>query len=146
MRSSVNDLLKWCMCLLRSFDGDNKETDNLVPKNSPYFNRTTIANPHSAADGDYCMGWCHHRTPARLGLISPNRSLESPVIGSESPSLLLYNHQGDVSGYTCNPYVTPGGNSAIVVLSNGTGLSDATDWIAQDLIQPGMDYNLQSTS
>ncbi|KAK7751169.1 hypothetical protein SLS62_006853 [Diatrype stigma] len=135
VRSSVNDLLKWCMCLLQSFNSDEEAADNLVRKNSPIFNRTTMANPQSAADGGYCMGWCHHRTPAKLGLLSPDRSLESPVVGSESPSLLLYSHQGNVPGYTCNLYIIPEGNSAIVVLSNGTGLSDATDWIAQDLLQ-----------
>ncbi|KAH8803312.1 beta-lactamase/transpeptidase-like protein [Xylogone sp. PMI_703] len=134
VRSSVNDLLKWALCLLRSFHGTTGK-EYLVRQDSPIFNRTTIANPHSAEDGDYCMGWCYHRTPAKLGLISPNRTLESPVLGLNSPSFLFYGHQGDVPGYTCNFYIIPGIDSAIVVLSNGTGLSDATDWIAQDLLQ-----------
>jgi hypothetical protein len=86
-------------------------------------------------DGDYCAGWVYHRTPARLGLISPNRDLETPTLGKESGSLGVYSHQGDVPGYTCNLYLVPGSDSAVVVLSNGTGWSDATDWIAQDIIQ-----------
>lgn len=60
---------------------------------------------------------------------------ELPILGAASPSLLVYGHQGDVPGYTCSIYIIPERNSAIVILSNGTGLSDATDWIAQDLIQ-----------
>jgi len=60
---------------------------------------------------------------------------ESPVLGSASPSLLVYGHQGDIPGYTCNIYIIPESTSAIVILSNGTGLSDATDWVAQDLLQ-----------
>ncbi|KAK0744942.1 beta-lactamase/transpeptidase-like protein [Apiosordaria backusii] len=135
IRSSVNDLLKWCHCLLASFGGGSSKTDAVVGHKSPIFNRCTIADPEDAEAGDYCTGWCHHRTPAKLGLISPNRDLVSPVLGAASPSLLLYGHQGDVPGYTCNIYVIPDSNSAVVVLSNGTGHGDATDWIAQDIIQ-----------
>ncbi|KAI1124368.1 beta-lactamase/transpeptidase-like protein [Nemania abortiva] len=134
IRSSVNDLLQWCKCLLRAFDA-RSDIPSLVRRESPIFDRLTIANPRSGEDGDYCAGWCYHRTPAKLGLISPNRALISPVIGQRSAPLLLYGHQGDVPGYTCSIYIIPETKSALVVLSNGTGLSDATDWIAQDLIQ-----------
>ena len=81
------------------------------------------------------------RTPAKLGLISPNRMWESPALGSASPSLLVYPRQGDVPGYTYNIYVIPESTSAIVILSNDTGLSDATGRIAQGLL-PAM-YGLQ---
>jgi CubicO group peptidase (beta-lactamase class C family) len=134
IRSSVNDLLQWCKCLLGAFDA-RSNIPSLVRRESPIFDRLTIANPRSGEDGDYCAGWCYHQTPGKVGLISPNRALISPVIGQRSASLLLYGHQGDVPGYTCNIYIIPETKSAIVVLSNGTGLSDATDWIAQDLIQ-----------
>ncbi|KAI6090466.1 beta-lactamase/transpeptidase-like protein [Hypoxylon rubiginosum] len=133
IRSSVNDMLKWCQSLLASFEGDH--VANLVRQESPVFDRSTIANSRSAENGDYCAGWCYHRTPGKLGLISPNRELESPILGEKSPSLLLYGHQGDVPGYTSSLYIIPETRSAIVILSNGTGFSDATDWIAQDLIQ-----------
>ncbi|KAI9155595.1 Penicillin-binding protein [Paramyrothecium foliicola] len=134
VRSSVNDLLKWCAQLIKSFSAP-AGSETLARAGSPFWNRHTIANPSSAADGDYCLGWCLHRTPAKLGLISPNRTLESPTVGAGSRSLSLYSHQGDVPGYTCNLYLIPETESAVVVLSNGTGLSDATDWIAQDFIQ-----------
>jgi CubicO group peptidase (beta-lactamase class C family) len=134
IRSSVNDLLLWAHCLIDSFNNDSVGNDSLRA-HSPIFDRSTIANPYAAEKGDYCTGWCYHRTPACLGLISPNRDLESPIVGAESPSVLVYGHQGDVPGYTCNMYILPETRAAIVILSNGTGLSDATDWIAQDLIQ-----------
>lgn len=127
VRSSVSDLLK-------SFGAEASE-DSFVQPDSSIFHRTTIANPRYAEEGDYCAGWCYHRTPAKFGLISPNRAWESPLVGAASPSLLVYGHQGDVPGYTCNIYIVPSSHSAIVILSNGTGLSDATDWIAQDLLQ-----------
>ncbi|KAI1146737.1 beta-lactamase/transpeptidase-like protein [Nemania diffusa] len=123
IRSSVNDLLKWCKCLLGAFDA-GLDNSSPIRFESPMFDRLTIANPRFQEDGDYCAGWCYHQTPGKFGLISPN-----PL------SLLVYGHQGDVPGYTCNIYIIPETKSAIVVLSNGTGLSDATDWIAQDLIQ-----------
>jgi CubicO group peptidase (beta-lactamase class C family) len=136
VRTSVNDLLKWAGCLLKSFSPPpDGYPDTLVRHMSPLWERCTIGNATIAMEGDYCLGWCHHRTPAKLGLISPNRTLESPVLGAASGSMLFYSHQGDVPGYTCNLYLMPETESAIVVLSNGTGLSDATDWIAQDLIQ-----------
>ncbi|KAK1475994.1 hypothetical protein CTAM01_15565 [Colletotrichum tamarilloi] len=141
LRSSVNDLLKWCSSLLASFD--EKSTANPIRHRSPIFDRANMANPSSVEDGDYCTGWCYHQTPSKLGLISPNRSLLSPVLGTNSESLLVYGHQGDVPGYTCSLYLIPKTQSAIVVLSNGTGLSDATDWIAQDILQAM--YSLKPT-
>ncbi len=111
------------------------EADDVVRNASPIFNRCTIASLEDAATGDYCTGWCHHKTPAELGLICPNRTLTSPILGPDSPSLLLYGHQGNVPGYTCNIYIIHDSNSAVMVLSNGTGLGDATDRIAQDIIQ-----------
>lgn len=141
VRSSVNDLLKWCKCILRSFENGSENVDRVVRHNSPTFDGVISANPHSAAGGDYCLGWCQHRTPAKLGLISPNRTLESPVVGAGCPSLMFYGQQGDIPGYTCNLYIIPESSAAIVVLLNGTGLSDATDWISEHLIQ--IMYGLQ---
>jgi CubicO group peptidase (beta-lactamase class C family) len=135
LRSSVDDLLKWSACLLSALGNEKSGADAVLRHASPIFDRCTIANPKDAQAGDYCTGWCHHRTPAELGLISPNRVLVSPTLGKNSPSLLVYGHQGDVPGYTCNLYLIPDTHSAVVVLSNGTGLGDATDLIAQDIIQ-----------
>ncbi|KAK3395173.1 beta-lactamase/transpeptidase-like protein [Podospora didyma] len=99
------------------------------------FTRTTIGNADSPLDGDYCLGWCYHHTPAKLGLVSPNRALASPTLGKDSPSIPIYGHQGHVPGYACSWYLIPDTEAAVIVLSNGTGHSDATDWIAQGLIQ-----------
>ncbi|KAL7973019.1 beta-lactamase/transpeptidase-like protein [Trichoderma sp. SZMC 28014] len=134
IRSSVNDLLKWCSYQLKK-SADKFRGTNVDGAHSSVFDRAIIADSQSPADGDYCTGWCYHQTPAKLGLISPNRTLESPVVGLKSPSLVMYSHQGDVPGYTCNLYIIPNAQAAIVVLSNGTGLGDATDWVAQDIIQ-----------
>ncbi|KAI1323123.1 beta-lactamase/transpeptidase-like protein [Xylariaceae sp. FL0255] len=136
IRSSVNDLLKWCHCVLQSLSGESNEPA-LLRRSSPVFDRLTMASHLTAEKGEYCAGWCYHRTPGIIGLISPNRGLSvgSSVLGCNSASHVLYGHQGDVPGYTCNLYIIAETTSAIVILSNGTGLSDATDWIAQDVIQ-----------
>ncbi|PVH86750.1 beta-lactamase/transpeptidase-like protein [Cadophora sp. DSE1049] len=124
VRSTLNNLLKWSRWLMGGFPPNTTSADLSEQPISPMFNRMTIATHESVEDGNYCMGWCQHRTPSRLGLISPNRSLTSPLHGEKSPSVLVSNF-----------YLIPDSKSAIVILSNGTGLSDATDWIAQDLIQ-----------
>ncbi|KAK0624208.1 beta-lactamase/transpeptidase-like protein [Immersiella caudata] len=148
VRSSVNNLLKWCHCLFASF-GENdanstkgnlslsnsNDAKGILSRNSPIFNRCTISNTQDVKASDYCIGFCLHRTPAKLGLISPNRSLLHPTLGAATPSVLVYGHQGDVPENTCNLYIMPETKSAVVVLFNGTGLSDSTDWIAQDIIQ-----------
>ncbi|KAI0145178.1 beta-lactamase/transpeptidase-like protein [Xylariaceae sp. FL1272] len=134
IRSSIGDMLKWSSCLLDSICEPSKPNP-VLRQNSPIFKRCIAINNDCVEDGDYCLGWCMHRTPAHLGSISPNRSLQSPLLGANSPSILLYSHQGDVPGYTSSIYIVPESRSAVVVLSNGTGLSDATDWVAQDLVQ-----------
>ncbi|KAG9243399.1 hypothetical protein BJ878DRAFT_393020, partial [Calycina marina] len=129
IRSSVNYLPKWCFCLLKS--SSNPEKESVVRHCSPIFDRAAIANRRCAREGYCSAGGCYHRTPAKLGLTSPNRSWESPIKGSASPSLPVYGHQCDVPGCTCNIYVVPGRASAIFIVSNGTKHFDATDWIAQ---------------
>ncbi len=44
LRSSTHDLLKWCLCLLGSFD-EKQNADDLLRYGSPIFDRTTIINP-----------------------------------------------------------------------------------------------------
>lgn len=95
IRSSISDLLKWSQALLQSCDLNSEGSASASPISpSPsFFDRSTISNPASAQDGDYCTGWCYHQTPSKLGLISPNRELRSPTIGVSSEFILLYGHQ-----------------------------------------------------
>lgn len=141
IRSSVNDLLKWCSCLLESFHGKKSPDNSPIRPHSPLFDRATMVNPASTQDGDYCSGWCYHQIPSKLGLTSANRDYPRPILGAQSKSFVIYGQQGDVPGYTSSLYLIPHTRSAVVILSNGTGRSDATDWAAQDLIQAM--YSLQ---
>ncbi|KAF7561165.1 hypothetical protein G7046_g2974 [Stylonectria norvegica] len=145
IRSSVNDMLIWSQALLSA---TQEESDGLLGHSeiSHVFQSATIIEPKSTAGGEYCLGWVRQRTPATLGMISPNRRFCSPVIGKDSPSKLMYSHNGDVKGYMASLCLFPEEDAAIVALTNGTGMSDCTDWITQDLAQemfglkPANDY------
>ncbi|KAK1455574.1 hypothetical protein CMEL01_04334, partial [Colletotrichum melonis] len=97
-----------------------------------------IATPYTClTDGSLCK-----IAPTELSADAMN-ACSHQFLGTNSESLLVSGHQGDVPGYTCSLYLIPKTQSAIVVLSNGTGLSDATDWIAQDILQAM--YSLKPT-
>ncbi|KAH8722375.1 beta-lactamase/transpeptidase-like protein [Phaeosphaeriaceae sp. PMI808] len=143
MKSTVADISKWCVAITDAFKFGDAQADTQkrwVPSN-PIKELQLITSAHTIVDSEfpsdehYCLGWFRQTTPARFGLISPNRSLRSPVLGKESCPLTVYSHQGDVPGYTCSLYIIPEATFAVFALSNGTGLSDCTDWVCQDLVQ-----------
>lgn len=154
IRSSVNDMLKWCQAVLSATGGLRGDTQDetvskatsLLPNMSRLLESATIINPASEAAGNYCLGWVRQTTPATLGMISPNRRFCAPVLGKDSPSKLIYSHNGDVKGYMASMCLFPDDEAAIVALTNATGMSDCTDWIVQDLaqemfnLQPANDY------
>ncbi|PSN66763.1 hypothetical protein BS50DRAFT_373233 [Corynespora cassiicola Philippines] len=61
-------------------------------------------------------------------------------MGAESPSRTVYSHNGNFNGATTAIYMVPESTSAVVLLSNARGLSDATDWIAQDILQTMFEF------
>ncbi|KAF2685923.1 beta-lactamase/transpeptidase-like protein [Lentithecium fluviatile CBS 122367] len=143
LKSTTADLVKWCVAVTDAFkygDVGKSDQERWIP-NNPIKELPVISSAHNIvdptfpSDEHYCLGWFRQTTPARLGLISPNRSQRSPILGKESLPVTIYSHQGDVPGYTCSLYVVPEAAFAIFALSNGTGLSDCTDWICQDVLQ-----------
>lgn len=94
-----------------------------------------IVDAAAPSEHNYGMGLMRQTTPAVMGSISPNRKFANPVMGDEAPPMKVFSHHGDFDGSTCSLYMFPRTTSAVVVLSNAKGLSDATDWIAQDIIQ-----------
>ncbi|KAL4728901.1 hypothetical protein ACLX1H_003303 [Fusarium chlamydosporum] len=163
IRSSVNDMLKWCQAIISATTGRDRqdsancsktETETATGPNqtalpshvSTCFESAVIIDPSSAEAGNYCLGWVKQATPATLGMISPNRRFFSPALGKDSPSKLVYSHNGDVKGYMASLCIFPHDEVAIVAFTNGTGMSDCTDWIMQDIAQeifsfePKVDY------
>ncbi|KAJ4252024.1 hypothetical protein NW762_011325 [Fusarium torreyae] len=144
IRSSVTDMLKWCQAIISATNTNSQgqqngegcsESKTLSSDISPCFQSAAIIDPSSAASGNYCFGWVKQTTPASLGMISPNRRFFSPVLGKDSPSRIVYHHNGDVKGYQASLCIFPEDETAIVALTNATGMSDCTDWIIQDLAQ-----------
>lgn len=137
IRSSVTDMLKWCQAVISvtNTNSQGEETNKLLSGVSPCFESAAIIDPASIAAGNYCLGWIKQTTPATLGMISPNRRFFSPVLGKDSPSKLAYHHNGDTRGYQASLCIFPQDQSAIIALTNATGMSDCTDWIMQDLAQ-----------
>ena len=153
IRSSLGDMLKWSQALLSA--RSDKASCELgkaltgipsIPCLAEIFRAATIIDPKTTAAGEYCLGWVRQSTPATLGMISPNRRFASPCVGEDSPSHLIYSHNGDVNGYTASMYLVPGARAAVVALTNGTGRGDCTDWITQLILQevlelhPRIDY------
>jgi CubicO group peptidase (beta-lactamase class C family) len=145
IRSSVNDMLKWCQAIILATTGQDSAAA-LSSNVSPCFESAVVIDPSSTAAGSYCLGWVKQATPATLGMISPNRRFFSPELGKTSPSKLVYSHNGDVRGYQASLCIFPHDEVAIVAFTNGTGMSDCTDWIIQDIAQemfrfePKIDY------
>ncbi|KAF2740036.1 beta-lactamase/transpeptidase-like protein [Polyplosphaeria fusca] len=151
VRSTVSDLLRWSHALMRTSENPciiDAEHDSSSPghdyisigvpslsSSSDIFSSRTIVDPRAPGANNYGLGIVRQSTPAALGVISPNRDFSSPVIGLNSPSLRVFSHNGDFNGATASMYLLPDSVSAVVVLSNAKGLSDAADWIVQDIIQ-----------
>ncbi|KAM0433897.1 hypothetical protein ACHAPT_003840 [Fusarium lateritium] len=144
-------MLKWCQAILSATEGRRgdeavSQVTALLPNMARLFESTTIINPTSDVAGNYCLGWVRQTAPATLGMISPNRRFCAPVLGKDSPSKLVYSHNGDVKGYMASMCLFPEEEAAIVALTNATGMGDCTDWIVQDLaqemfsFQPANDY------
>ncbi|EFY87700.1 penicillin-binding protein, putative [Metarhizium acridum CQMa 102] len=148
IRSSVNDMLKGCQAILpaattghpNGTDESKSAQSNILPNAAELFQSAKIINPGSMAAGNCCKGWVRQTTPATLGMISPNRNFSSPVLGKKSPAKLILSHNGDTRGYTSSLCLFPEEGAAIVALTNGTGMSDCTDFIMQVLAQSMFDF------
>ncbi|KAF2195033.1 beta-lactamase/transpeptidase-like protein [Zopfia rhizophila CBS 207.26] len=135
VRSTVSDLLRWSHALM-TVAREYIDISLHKPKRcSELFHAAAIIDPTAKGEMNYGLGLVRQTTPAALGVMSPNRMFSAPVLGNNSLSHQVFSHHGNFNGASCSFYLLPESCSAIVVLSNAMGLSDATDWIAQDIIQ-----------
>ncbi|KAF3064577.1 Protein flp [Daldinia childiae] len=143
--SSLDDLMTWASAILNSTIGKTP-TNSSVIKGLPYIlsNHIAIENP-SITERSYGLGWVRTQLPGVVGLIGDNSDLwdidESPVLGVKDKPLLMIYHQGSTVGYYSFVALFPDTNSAVVVLTNSIGLSDAADWIARVVIQALFDFD-----
>ena len=154
LRSCVRDLLTWSAAVMeaeaREASGESASLPE--PRNNPLkqidamWNKywTRPVNDGFENDTAYCMGWYRTTMPTgALGLYSYGHRTrwdsESTylkyIIGSESKPRLVYGHNGVNNGSTATLYTFPETHSAVVVLSNGCDVGDASDTASQILIQ-----------
>ena len=143
VRSCVADLLKFYSAFLNAYaaqaSGGETATANLpfkqvIPITSPHI-KIPVSGLEPLA---YGMGWVVGRLPGPLGFISKNFAhlgAHVPRIGTNGPSTPTLNHAGMMPGARTAVILFPGSKSAVVVLSNTLGLSDAADTVAQLLTE-----------
>ncbi|KAF2178920.1 hypothetical protein K469DRAFT_801981 [Zopfia rhizophila CBS 207.26] len=138
VRSTVSDLLRWSHALMTRGLPAHEYIDvsrHRLKGCSELFHTAAIIDPTANGGTNYGLGLVRQTTPAALRLISPNRTFFASVLGNNSLSHQVFSHHGNFNGASCSFYLLPESCSAIVLLLNAMGLSEATDWIAQDIIR-----------
>lgn len=103
-------------------------------------------DPSTIRGAAYYMGWFRLDLPSSmLGAFSgnilshekdsQNYLMPEYMLGKSSDSLLAIGHSGGIPGSLATIWTSLETESAILVLTNGRGLGDASDFVAQTLIQ-----------
>ncbi|MCJ1325900.1 hypothetical protein MMC10_002563 [Thelotrema lepadinum] len=154
-RGSLNDMLVWCAATMSA--ENNHKFDNcgaLKSRSNPLKQMDMIRNTwidFSPRDGDreppgYCLGWFKAIMPtSRLGWGTYNEMTqdeaecvkdEKDILGKDlEPGKVIIKHTGLGSGAAVSVWTFPETQTAVVVLSNGLNLGDASDFTAQVLTQ-----------
>ena len=154
MYSTVNDMLNWSKALLEALQSLSRpephqhgqvEQAKQVKQADQLFSAHAQIPPPALHERSYALGWIRTQLPGVVGIMGDNawvvpiEQLQHMPRG-ENNSLVLY-HQGSTVGYYSSIYLLPETSSAIVILTNGMGLCDAADWIAQALLTTLLDVS-----
>ncbi|OJI99309.1 hypothetical protein ASPVEDRAFT_80922 [Aspergillus versicolor CBS 583.65] len=163
MRSTINDMLTWCIAVM---DAERSETDpnytRTVP-NNPLKQISRVRrgywslpadDPEFSKPAAYGMGWFRVNLPSsKLSSFSGNALSQSKehqahlnyVLGKESTPapLTAVGHTGGMRGSIFSVYTFPETQSAVVTAANGRDFGDASDFTAQVLVQAL--FNLRPT-
>ena len=139
MRSTVNDMLKWCRALIKAYN-DQAKTAQGHSAGSPLKQlsiQISGLTPHAKpfdTNPAYGMGWVRARLPGPLGAIGCNpESMPTTCRGSKEKTIIY--HKGSLAGYTSSLFLIPDTESAIVVLTNSIRLNDCADWAGQLILE-----------
>ena len=152
--SCVSDLLTWSAAAMDAHDREVRTDSASLPEPSgnPLKQMNAIWDTYWTRpiedgfpnDTAYCMGWYRTTMPTgALGLYSyghrtrwdADSTYLKYIIGRESKPRVVYGHNGVNNGSTASLYTFPETHSAVVVLSNGCDVGDASDTVSQILIQ-----------
>ncbi|KAI9783648.1 MAG: hypothetical protein M1839_003496 [Geoglossum umbratile] len=111
-------------------------------------------NGDSKGDVGYGLGVCHTTSlqSSAVGMFSLNRIVSPGLCGIDGFRLRgglgnsqeeIFCHGGAITGYESVFYLMPKTRSFIVVLTNATGLGDASDFISRLLLQNLFDLELE---
>ncbi|KAJ5103028.1 hypothetical protein N7532_003557 [Penicillium argentinense] len=175
IRSSVNDVLKWCAAVLsaernelsRMSQGKHAKsssaTGTLMSPGNPLKQMTRVRrgywtrpadDPSTSKHAAYCMGWVRMELPSSTLSSFSGNSLSRKkdyqmhikpefILGKGSNPFLMIGHSGGMPGSLATIWTFPETQSAVVVMTNGRGLGDASDFAAQILTQALLDLNPQ---
>ncbi|PVH84923.1 putative D-aminoacylase [Cadophora sp. DSE1049] len=142
--SSTNDLLVYYKALLQSAQSQFMDSTTANPQ-SPLKQVATLLTGHTFLDSQqkslrersYGLGWVRTQLPGILGAVGYNEYFVSkmPVAGTGSAPRLAVYRQGNLPSASAAVYMFPETSSAVVVLCNAFGLTDAPDWIAQLFVE-----------
>jgi CubicO group peptidase (beta-lactamase class C family) len=149
MRSSVNDMLKFCAAVMDRYDYERnihskQEFLHLAGENplrqiSSMWGWWWSRPVDDGFDNNtaYMLGWWRTTMPtSALGQLSYNSvHRQEDIIGKNSEPRTLYGHNGITEGSVATTYLIPASHSAIVVLSNAADAGDASEATAQIILQ-----------
>ncbi|KAJ5367119.1 D-aminoacylase [Penicillium brevicompactum] len=146
IRSCVSDLLVLYKALLNA-SKDQFLNNATSTSGLPFCQTTTILSPQvpmpgsSILENTYAMGWVRTQIPQPLGSTGTNGAFMKimPFVGRGSPSRLVINHNGSLSGFFSAVLLLQETDSAIVVLTNSISKNDCSDWISQLLLEALID-------
>lgn len=150
LRSSVNDLIKFYMALMRSWQeaSQARREDTAAVKEQPVFGDVAwlfaplqIMETPALREKSYAGGWARSQLPTTVGDIGVNPGLvgDMPILAQGVNSCLALWHQGSLVGATSFVMLFPETESAVLVLTNTMALNDAADWIGQLLVETLLD-------
>jgi CubicO group peptidase (beta-lactamase class C family) len=146
--SSVNEMLRWAGFLLEAYAFERHPETASFAGGAKISHPGVIFDPRMALpdqissgqlERTYAFGFQRLTLPAVLNPYGRNHTVAEnvpmPCVGSESSNILVLSHSGENVGALSSLTLLPDVESAVVVLGNTTALGDATDLIAQVLIQ-----------
>ncbi|CEL08736.1 hypothetical protein ASPCAL11881 [Aspergillus calidoustus] len=165
MRSTLDDMLTFCLAVL---DAERAEKDPVYTpqiSNNPLKQMTRVRrgywtrpadDPEITKDAAYGMGWFRTEIPgSMLSAFSGNGFTREKqyrlhlhnILGNSeehrAKPIPVVAHTGGMRGSLFSVFTFPETQSAVVTMTNGRDLGDASDWTAQLLIQALFDLKPQ---
>ncbi|KAL2807835.1 beta-lactamase/transpeptidase-like protein [Aspergillus granulosus] len=155
MRSTLNDMLSWCIAVLDAERSENDPSYKRILPNNPLKQMTRVRrgywtrpadDPEFSKPAAYGMGWFRMDLPSsKLSSFSGNSLSQGKehqmhlehILGKDNAGAPFpaVGHTGGMRGSIFSVYTFPDTQSAVVTATNGRDFGDASDFTAQILIQ-----------